>query len=116
LAAEHCERAYLSAANLVRRQINQGFFVRLLIDEDGSVERVELTEQFAALLDGTFVQTTPATDTDTTSHVAGDATDASTVDTDATGSTAADVENEVTFRIKQQHAPWRHAGGARCER
>ena len=32
------------------RQINQGFFRRLIIDSDGSVERAELTEPFAQLL------------------------------------------------------------------
>jgi hypothetical protein len=34
----------------IRRQINQGFFVKLFIGQDGSVARAELTEPFAALL------------------------------------------------------------------
>jgi site-specific DNA recombinase len=51
-AAEHCPEAYRSASPQVRRQINQGFFKKLYIGEDGEVERRELTEPFAALLDG----------------------------------------------------------------
>jgi hypothetical protein len=50
-AAAHCEVAYLTAPDAIRRQINQGFFERLLIGEDGSVERAELTEPFRLLLD-----------------------------------------------------------------
>lgn len=50
-AAGHCEVAYLSAPDTVRRQINQGFFKRLLIGEDGTVEHAELTEPFAAILE-----------------------------------------------------------------
>ncbi len=49
-AVTNCEAAYLAAPNHVRRQINQGFFKKLYIDEDGSVEEAELTEPFAALL------------------------------------------------------------------
>jgi site-specific DNA recombinase len=52
-AASHCEQAYLTAPNHIRRQINQGFFVRLLIGPDGEVEQAELTEPFAALLEDT---------------------------------------------------------------
>ncbi len=48
--AGHCHRHYEQAPDLVKRQINQGFFVRLLIDQDGSVEHAELTEPFAQLL------------------------------------------------------------------
>jgi hypothetical protein len=50
-AAEHCTTAYMSAPPHIRRQINQGFFEKLYIGEDGSVERPVLTEPFAALLD-----------------------------------------------------------------
>jgi hypothetical protein len=50
-AAQHCERAYLTAPNQIRRQINQGFFVKLFIGEDGDVAQVELTEPFAALIE-----------------------------------------------------------------
>ena len=41
----------------VRRQINQGFFRRLFIGPGGEVERVEMTEPFAALLGGGQVLT-----------------------------------------------------------
>ena len=51
-AASNCERAYLTAPDKVRRQINQGFFEKLLIGDDGSVEDAELTEPFRPLLDG----------------------------------------------------------------
>lgn len=50
MAAGQCHRAYVSAPKPIRRQINQGFFVKLFIGRDGSVVRVELTEPFAALL------------------------------------------------------------------
>lgn len=49
-AATHCERAYLSAPGHVKRQINQGFFEKLLIGQDGSVEHAELTEPFRPLM------------------------------------------------------------------
>ena len=48
-AATRCASAYLTASDPIRRQINQGFFKKLFIAEDGSVERAELTEPFAAL-------------------------------------------------------------------
>lgn|GEM_PF-3463108 len=51
-AASNCQHAYLGAPGHVRRQINQGFFERLLIGDDGSVAHAKLTEPFAALLDG----------------------------------------------------------------
>jgi hypothetical protein len=98
-AARHCERAYLTAPNTIRRQINQGFFVKLFIDEDGGVAQVELTEPFAALLDGgTSTGTTRTTDTDTASHVAGDAPNVSTTDDDAAGRQAATTATDATVR------------------
>lgn len=64
-AASKCEQAYLSAPEPVRRQINQGFFEKLLIGEDGSVEWAELTEPFRALLDhGQTVTCATAAETD----------------------------------------------------
>src|SRR5207248_10148817 len=45
-----CHRAYVTAPEPIRRQINQGFFVKRFIAQDGSVARAELTEPFAALL------------------------------------------------------------------
>jgi site-specific DNA recombinase len=48
--ASSCHRHYEKAPPHVRRQINQGFFTKLFIDQDGSVERAELTEPFATLL------------------------------------------------------------------
>lgn len=50
-AASSCQAGYLSAPDPIRRQINQGFFEKLFIGEDGSVERAELTEPFRGLLD-----------------------------------------------------------------
>ncbi|XVS65976.1 recombinase family protein [Actinosynnema sp. CA-299493] len=47
--AERIQFGYLEALNPVRRQINQGFFKKLFIGEDGSVERAELQEPFASL-------------------------------------------------------------------
>lgn len=49
-SATRCQAAYLTAPDPIRRQINQGFFEKLFIGEDGSVERYELTEPFAAIL------------------------------------------------------------------
>jgi len=48
--ASNCHQQYLGAPPHVRRQINQGFFTKLFIATDGSVERVELTEPFATLM------------------------------------------------------------------
>lgn len=45
-----CHREYAHAPAFVKRQINQGFFTKLLIDQDGSVAQAELTEPFAQLL------------------------------------------------------------------
>ena len=61
-AASNCQRAYLNTTGSIRRQINQGFFAKLFIGEDGTVERVELTEPFATLLAEGQVLTRPATD------------------------------------------------------
>jgi len=75
-AASSCQAAYLTAPGPIRRQINQGFFKKLFIEEDGSVERYELTEPFAALLDedGITMKTAIATnDTVTTSQTTPDA-------------------------------------------
>ena len=48
--AVHCHEQYQQAPPHLRRQINQGFFTKLFVDQDGSVERAELTEPFATLL------------------------------------------------------------------
>jgi site-specific DNA recombinase len=50
--AERVHHAYLEAPSHIRRQINQGFFTKVWIGEDGSVERVELQEPFAAVMAG----------------------------------------------------------------
>ena len=68
-AAANCQTAYLSAPDGVRRLINQGFFKRLLIGEDGSVEHAELTEPFAALLAEGGVTQTDTTETATAEDV-----------------------------------------------
>jgi hypothetical protein len=49
-AAANCQAQYEQAPGHVRRLINQGFFKKLHIGPDGSVERYELTEPFATLL------------------------------------------------------------------
>src|SRR6266540_3983568 len=49
-AAGSCQREYEAAPPSIRRQINQGFFRKLVIGPGGEVERVEMTEPFAALL------------------------------------------------------------------
>ena len=48
--AGNCHRHYEAAPDYIKRQINQGFFTRLIINTDGTVERAELTEPFAQLL------------------------------------------------------------------
>ena len=50
--ASRCHEYYQTAPPHVRRQINQGFFTKLLIGQDGSVAHGELTEPFATLLAG----------------------------------------------------------------
>ncbi len=77
--AERGPQAYQVAPAKIRRQFNQGFFQKLYIGEDGDVERSELTEPFAALLDVRLVEASPeregATDTDNAAQTDGDATD-----------------------------------------
>ena len=62
-AAASCEAQYQQATPAIRRQINQGFFEKLLIGEDGSVEQPELTEPFAALLTNGHILTLDAPET-----------------------------------------------------
>jgi hypothetical protein len=49
--AQDCARAYADGTPMVRRLMNQGLFEKLYIDEDGSVERYEVTEPFSTLFD-----------------------------------------------------------------
>lgn len=49
-AAGNCQAEYEQAPPHIRRWINQGFFKKLCIGPDGSVERYKLTEPFATLL------------------------------------------------------------------
>ncbi|MCA1606595.1 MAG: recombinase family protein [Acidobacteria bacterium] len=49
--AGRCHQHYLGAEPRVRRMINQGLFRALYISQDCGVERFELTEPFATLLD-----------------------------------------------------------------
>ncbi|HEX5116553.1 MAG TPA: recombinase family protein [Pseudonocardiaceae bacterium] len=67
-AAANCQAAYAQAPGHIRRQINQGFFEKLFIGEDGSVERAVFTEPFQALLDAgrTITDAEAATATATT--------------------------------------------------
>jgi site-specific DNA recombinase len=51
--AGDCKAHYLGAPPKIRRQINQGLFVRLFVGQDGNVERAEFTEPFATLLTAT---------------------------------------------------------------
>jgi site-specific DNA recombinase len=81
-AATRCASAYLTASGPIRRQINQGFFQKLFISEDGSVQRAELTEPFTALLDTTPHDGTIET-IDSPSQDAVDATESATADDDA---------------------------------
>lgn len=53
--ASRCDRQYGSAPPAQRRLLNQGFFKKLFIDQDGDVERFEMTEPFATLLDRNLV-------------------------------------------------------------
>ncbi|HVI69455.1 MAG TPA: recombinase family protein [Magnetospirillaceae bacterium] len=49
--ATECHTYYHEAEPAIRRRLNQGFFKKLYIHEDGQVDRFELTEPFATLLD-----------------------------------------------------------------
>ena len=51
---EDCQAAYRQATDLVRRLMNQAFFVRLLVDDNGV--RGELAEPFATLVSLVAVQ------------------------------------------------------------
>jgi hypothetical protein len=48
--AAQCNLQYRRAPEFVRRQMNQGFFEKLWIGQDGSVEHWEMTGPFGALL------------------------------------------------------------------
>ncbi len=62
--ATHCYRLYETANKRERRMFNQGFFTRLYIAADGSVDHAELQEPFVQLMardEGVVVtRTTPA--------------------------------------------------------
>ena len=47
---EHCGRLYTAATSKERRMLNQGFFARLFLDEDGGVEYAEMQEPFASIM------------------------------------------------------------------
>ena len=62
--AGSCWLHYQAAPAKIRRQMNQGFFEKLWIGQDGTVIKAELTEPFQALLNG-IENSTP---TNTKSH------------------------------------------------
>jgi ribosomal protein L18 len=51
-AAGNCAQSYRIAQPAARRLLNQGFFEKIYISQEGTVERADLTEPFAALLTG----------------------------------------------------------------
>ncbi len=58
-AAGHCADAYQQAPAAIRRQLNQGFFEKLFIAEDGNVQGADLHQPFAGLLTGTMADGAP---------------------------------------------------------
>ena len=69
--AGNCHRHYETAPDFVNREINQGFFRKLIIDRDGTIERAELTEPFAQLLTPDWQKVTRDTENvlDTPGHL-----------------------------------------------
>lgn len=107
-AAGSCETAYLGAPEHIRRQINQGFFEKLYIGEDGSIERAEFTEPFRALLNaGHALAYADKTGTDTVAQAAPGAPATPGAGNDATNRTAPSVvllnaiSTDVTERIQK---------------
>lgn len=49
--AQDCARAYVDGTPLIRRLMNQGLFEKFYVDEDGGIERFEMTEPFSTLFD-----------------------------------------------------------------
>lgn len=47
---QHCDRLYANAEGEERRMLNQGFFTKLPLDEDGSVEYADAHEPFASIM------------------------------------------------------------------
>lgn len=47
-AACNCQAAYLTAPHPIRRQMNQGCFEKLFMDEDGTVDHADLSPPFGA--------------------------------------------------------------------
>lgn len=60
--AKDCANQYLVANPRIRRLINQGLFKKLYINEDGTVERFEMTEPFATLLDPELLEDLASTE------------------------------------------------------
>jgi hypothetical protein len=52
LVAGSCDREYADATPSIRRLMNQGFFNKLFIAQDGTVEHAEIQEPFAGLHTG----------------------------------------------------------------
>ncbi len=51
---DNCRQLYLSAPPPIRRQLNQGFFNKLYINDPGQVARADVTTIFEQLLDGSL--------------------------------------------------------------
>ena len=71
-AATNCQGAYASAPDHIRKQINQGFFEKLFIGEDGGIARAVFTKPFQAIFGARQAVTNAVTD-DVASPVDADA-------------------------------------------
>lgn len=66
--AGRCAEEYATAPPAVRRLVNQGFFEKLYVDEDGGIELVDWTEPFRQLLGGGVEGDAPSADETDTSE------------------------------------------------
>lgn len=83
-----CQAQYKGALPHIRRQINQGFFKKLYINTDGSVERADLTEPFAQVLGEKLGEATVVADSrDTADALQHPRSDESEMDSDVLDTT-----------------------------
>ena len=83
--AGQCERQYVGAEPRERRMINQGLFRALYISQDCEVERFDLTEPFATLLDRNLLTDLAGQRTSGQGHAAAASPEAGAVPEEAEG-------------------------------
>ena len=121
LVAGNCARWYREGKPAVRRLMNQGFFTKLYVGPDGSIERVDLTEPFAKLLAAHGAETAQAVpdaaETGWADEPASDAAPAATARLDGPGVTDRTSPAAVLQMIlKDDETPGQEVLNRRCSK